>query len=342
MVVHIAVFEEGMKRREILILLIVGMAAWVMGIMWRNFSFRSPNKKQLIRQDTAEIFIWMPPDTNTIPHTVEGDLIRYGRLLIVHTARYLGPKGTIANISNGMNCQNCHLSAGTLPFANNFSLVATTYPKYRARNDRVESIAFRVNACMKRSLNGKPLDTHSREMKAMVAYLSWVGKNVPPHAKVWGSGTAKMSYLKRAADPARGQKVFVAFCQKCHGAQGEGLWIDSLGEYQYPPLWGMHSYNTGAGIYRISLFAAFVKNNMPFGTSYLHPQLSDEQAWDVAAFVNSQPRPMYPDLMHDWPRIADKPLDYPYGPYADSFTEKQHKYGPFEEMKKRYASEHAH
>ncbi|TRZ75539.1 MAG: cytochrome C, partial [Chitinophagaceae bacterium] len=27
---------------------------------------------------------------------------------------------------------------------------------------------------------------------------------------------------------------------------------------------------------------------------------------------------------------ATKPVDYPFGPYADTFSEQQHKFGPFE------------
>ena len=66
---------------------------------------------------------------------------------------------------------------------------------------------------------------------------------------------------------------------------------------------------------------------MPFGTDYHDPKLTDEEAWDVAAFVNSQPRPKK-DLSKDWPKIAGKPVDHPFGPYADKFTEQEHKYGP--------------
>jgi thiosulfate dehydrogenase len=28
--------------------------------------------------------------------------------------------------------------------------------------------------------------------------------------------------------------------------------------------------------------------------------------------------------------LATKPFDYPFGPYADTFSVAQHKYGPFE------------
>ena len=68
---------------------------------------------------------------------------------------------------------------------------------------------------------------------------------------------------------------------------------------------------------------------MPQGVNWDTPQLSDEEAWDVAAFVNSQQRPKK-DLHLDWPKISGKPVDHPFGPYADNFTEQQHKYGPFE------------
>ena len=73
---------------------------------------------------------------------------------------------------------------------------------------------------------------------------------------------------------------------------------------------------------------------MPFGATYINPQLSNEEAWDVAAFVNSQPRP-HKNWDSDWPDITKKPVDYPIGPYTDGFTEWQHKYGPFEPIKRK-------
>ena len=64
----------------------------------------------------------------------EWQLIQYGKELVANTARYLGPKGSVMQVSNGMNCQNCHLDAGTRPWGNNYGAVASTYPKYRARS----------------------------------------------------------------------------------------------------------------------------------------------------------------------------------------------------------------
>lgn len=268
---------------------------------------------------------WEAPDTAGIPRNATGDLIRYGRLLVSKTAEYLGPKGTVKHISNGLNCQNCHLDAGTKPWGNNYGGVSSTYPKYRERSGMVESIEKKINDCFERSMNGRPLDSSSREMRAMVAYMHWLGTNVQKGKKPLGAGLEPVPYMSRAADPERGKTLFVAHCQRCHGADGQGK-INGRG-YEYPPLWGPHSYNTGAGIYRLSKMAAFVKRNMPFD----NPVLTDEEAWDVAAFVNSQPRPVK-DTRQDWPDLATKPVDHPFGPYTDSFSEWQHKYGPWKNI----------
>jgi thiosulfate dehydrogenase len=73
--------------------------------------------------------------------------------------------------------------------------------------------------------------------------------------------------------------------------------------------------------------------NMPQGVSYVSPQLTDEEAWDVAAFINTQSRPDM-NIQKDWPDISKKPFDHPFGPYADAFSEQQHKLGPFGPIKK--------
>ncbi|MBI1783278.1 MAG: c-type cytochrome [Sphingobacteriales bacterium] len=271
---------------------------------------------------------WQAPETDALQYNEEGNLIRYGKDLIANTAYYYGPKGKIAAITNGMNCQNCHIEAGTKPFGNCFSAVASIYPTFRPRSGIVESIEFRVNDCMQRSMNGKTIDSNSKEMKAMVAYLKWLGNNVPHGTKPVGAGTKDLNYLSRAADPAKGKIVYDAVCQRCHGLNGEGQLQWDSSEYIYPPLWGEHSYNNAAGLYRISKLAGFIKSNMPYGITYKDPQLTDEEAWDVAAFIASQPRPEK-KFAQDWPDIKKKSVDFPFGPYADSFTELQHKYGPY-------------
>lgn len=274
--------------------------------------------------------LWMGMDTTLIAHIggEHEELVRYGRELIRNTAFYLGPKGIVAQQTNGMKCQNCHLEAGAQPWGNNYSAVWSTYPKFRERSGTTETVAKRINDCFERSLNGTALDTTSREMQALLAYMQWLGTGIEAKKKPKGSGLAELPFLDRAADPVMGEAIYTAKCESCHQKDGGGV-MSALGStYQYPPLWGEHSYNIGAGLFRLSRFAGYVKNNMPQGVTWENPQLTDEEAWDVAAYVNSQQRPSR-DLSKDWPKVAGKPVDHPFGPHADAFPEEQHKLGPF-------------
>jgi thiosulfate dehydrogenase len=287
----------------------------------------------------ADESAWVGAGKYQIPHTDSGKLIAYGRDLIANTSKYLGPNGSVLQITNGMNCQNCHLEAGTIPWGNNYGSVSSKYPQFRARSGGLETIVKRVSDCMERSLNAdKAVNSSSREMQAIIAYMHWVGKGVPKDTIPKGTGIMKLAYLNRAADPEKGKAVYINKCQRCHGADGLGQKNPDETGYTYPPLWGNNSYNTAAGLYRISRFAGYVKNNMPFGeVTYHKPQLTDEEAWDVAAFVNSQPRPSK-IFKEDWPDISKKPVDHPFGPFADGFSDEQHKYGPYkpiEEARKK-------
>jgi len=150
-------------------------------------------------------------------------------------------------------------------------------------------------------------------MQAIKAYIEWVGKDVKKGAKPKGSGIFDLAFLNRPAGELAGGKLFAAKCQSCHQPQGTGLLNDAKDEYTYPPLWGAHSYNVGAGLYRITRLAGYIKYNMPQGASFSKPALTDEEAWDIAAFINAQPRPDR-NLGKDWPKISEKPVDHPFGP----------------------------
>lgn len=277
---------------------------------------------------------WKAPDTIQLQGKADAVLIRYGRNLIANTASYLGPQGTVGKLTNRMNCQNCHLDAGTRPFANNFSIFYAGFPKKSARSGIKEEAFERINECFERSMNGKAPEKNSREMQAMLAYLKWVGEKPDAPPTLADNSVKKIPYLEVPADPIKGKLVYASRCSSCHGAAGKGLASPDGKAYIYPPLWGSDSYNDGAGMVRIGNFAGFVKNNMPYGTTYQDPKLTDAEAWDVAAFVNTQPRPHF-DSGNDYKNLSKKPIDYPSGPYADSFSEKQHKYGPFIEIEKQ-------
>ena len=317
------------------ILLLVGIAFMKLtGVTNLPSSIPASPEKASIKMDSNFVSLWTAPAEWTMMKLdpEEKKLVQYGKELIAHTSDYLGPKGKIAQISNGMNCQNCHINAGTQPWGNNYFAVEANYPKFRERSGTIENQVKRVNDCFERSLNGKAIDSSSREMKAILAYIKWLGSDVSPKTTPKGSGIFKLKSLKRPSNPEKGRIVYEAKCQSCHQANGEGIRSEDGKSYTYPPLWGNNSYNQGAGLFRISNFAGYVKYNMPLGVSYEKPQLTDEEAWDLGAFVNSQPRPAK-DLSKDWPNIAGKPFDHPFGPYADPFSEKQHKYGPYKPIK---------
>ena len=327
---------------KLLLVIAVLVIALIVLPFYFNEQYDKINEKDMSAANGAiikdTVTYWKSPDIDTITNAKLKEQVNYGKELIAHTAKYLGPNGSVLKISNGMNCQNCHLQAGTVIFGNNYGSVASLYPKFRARSGTVENVYKRVNDCIERSLNGKAIDTSGKEMQAMVAYINFIGSNITKGKKAAGSGFKDLAWLDRAADPEKGLTVYTAKCQSCHQANGEGTFTPDKTEYIYPALWSNNSFNDGAGLYRISNFAKYVKYNMPQGTTYQSPQLTDEEAWDVSAYIISQKRP-HINTPKDWPDVAKKPVDHPFGLYADVFTEKQHKYGPFkpivEEQKKR-------
>jgi len=291
---------------------------------------KAANEENLAENSqSSEPDFWQAPDIGSISDAKLKAQVEYGQELIAHTAKYLGPNGSVMQISNGMNCQNCHLEAGTKAWGNNYAAVYSTYPKYRARSGKQEDIYKRVNDCFERSLNGKPLATNSNEMQAIKAYIEFLGSEVVKGEKPKGTGIYELPYLSRAADPIAGKSLYALKCQSCHQPEGQGLITEGQTEYTYPPLWGKNSYNVGAGLYRLSRMAGYIRYNMPQGASFSNSQLTDEEAWDLAAYINSQVRPKK-DLSADWPKVEEKPVDHPFGPYADNFSESQHKFGPFQ------------
>ncbi|WOH80984.1 c-type cytochrome [Bradyrhizobium sp. BEA-2-5] len=279
--------------------------------------------------------VWTVPEVGALPNDAFGVQVRRGRDLITATYAHIGPE--VADTArrfagNNLACSNCHLAAGTKKFGLPIFGLFELFPQYSARLGAEITIEDRVNSCMVRSMNGRELPNDSVEMQAIVAYIKFLSSGVAAGQILPGLGAGTMPELKRAADPVRGKAIYANSCQTCHNTDGSGirrsLPTTDLG-YVMPPLWGPDSFNNGAGMARLITAANFLHFNMPHGADYLNPQLSVEQAWDVAAFVISQSRPKMAGLDKDFPDLLRKPVDTPYGPYADGFSERQHKYGPF-------------
>ena len=278
---------------------------------------------------------WSVPQIGALPYDAGGMLIRRGHDLITATYAHIGP--AVADTSkryagNNLACSNCHLNAGTKKFGIPLWGLKDLFPQYSFEAGKAITIEDRVNSCMTRSMNGKPLPVDAPEMKAFVAYIDFLSTGAKSGTTLPGLGAGKMPELKRAADPVRGKAVFEKSCAICHQNDGRGVLrnpgLPNFG-YLTPPLWGPDTFNDGAGMATLITIANFVHFNMPNGTSYTVPRLSQQDAWDVGAYVISQPRPKRADLDKDFPDRLAKPVDIPYGPYVDGFSQKQHMYGPF-------------
>jgi thiosulfate dehydrogenase len=239
--------------------------------------------------------LFAPPSPDAIPGDQRGEQIRLGYKIVVDTQDYGRPY-----VGNRLNCTNCHLDAGMNPNTASFVGISRLYPEYRARADRQMTLADRINECFERSMNGKALPPDSSKLQAVVAYIEWLSQNVPPGSAVPWRGIPRLT-SSHIPDLVNGKKQFATKCVFCHGAEGQGTMAA-------PPVWGPHSYNIAAGMARVTVAASFIKSNMPRGWGWT---LTDDEAFDVAAYVNSQPRPDFPGKQHDWPK-GGKPADIPY------------------------------
>ncbi len=282
---------------------------------------------------------WRVPDIAALPADDYGRAVRYGRDLILHTSALIGPDAAdLARryAGNGLECQNCHLDGGTQRFALPLIGIWGLYPAFSGRLDAMQTIADRINDCMERSMNGRPLPGDSEEIKAIEAYLRFLGSDQPTGVPVIGRGAPALPLPNRAADPVHGAEVFQMACAACHQASGAGVRYSLLDRehkqqrYLFPPLWGPDSYNDAAGMSRDITAAWFVHANMPRGITFAYPQLEANDAYDVVAYVNEQPRPHKSGLEHDYPDPWLKPADAAYPPLLGPFPPSQHELGPWQ------------
>jgi thiosulfate dehydrogenase len=180
------------------------------------------------------------------------------------------------------------------------------------------------------------LPRDSVEMIAIEAYINELDKRYAATDKNARAPHEQAAFAEpdRAADPSAGRLVYADRCAICHGDNGQGLLATGHPNdgYLFPPLWGDDSFNDGAGMHRVLTAARFIKARMPLGQA----DLTDDEAFDVAAYINSRSRPAMSGLERDFPDRTAKPVDSPYGPYADPFPQHQHQYGPYRDIRAWY------
>lgn len=234
------------------------------------------------------------PADSLIPEGVEGVSIRRGRALVLHTRDSLPD-----HVGNKLRCTSCHLDGGVRRDAMPLVGVYARFPQYRTRSNIVERMEDRINDCFRRSMNGRALDVEGADMRDIVAWFGWISRDVPVGGTIPGVGMPAVGPLE--PNPAAGAGLYAETCARCHGSDGEGTVIA-------PPVWGDSSYNIGAGMARLRTLAAFLRANMPYD---LPGSLTDQQAYDLAAYVNSRPRPDFADKELDWP-AGNPPPDVAY------------------------------
>jgi thiosulfate dehydrogenase len=202
----------------------------------------------------------------------------FGYNIVMETNRYAGRYA-----GSRLSCTSCHLKGGTQP--DGFPLnVAGVYPKWRSKNGVRNGLGLRIRDCFLYSLNGVMPPEESAEVQAVAAYVNYLseGEVIGRPPKGWGVPT--LPDTGADPNPPRGQVVYKRECAICHGPDGEG-------NGPIPPVWGLNSYNAGAGLSNVQRLAGFIWANMPMGKER---SLTHQEALDVAAFINLQYRAFDP------------------------------------------------
>lgn len=245
----------------------------------------TPSTQARVAEQRAGTRYHVSPADETIPNDKYGDDVRLGKKIFTETwhyaRRYTG---------NGLACANCHLDAGRRAHAGPMWAAYGMYPAYRSKNDRNNTIEDRIQQCFRYSMNGISPAKDTPEIRALVSYIHFLSRGAPVGVEMPGRGYPLIQKTGRDPSPTRGADGYRKKCASCHGDNGKGKERKG-GGYLFPPLWGMDSYNKAAGLARNRLLAGFIKANMPLGQGW---SLSDQEALDIAAYINLQIRPLDP------------------------------------------------
>lgn len=256
---------------------------------------------------------FVPHHEIAIPDDDFGQIIRQGERIFRDT----GAEAR-AFVGNDLRCVNCHLDRGRLGDSAPLWAAYLVYPAYRAKNGHVNTFAERLQGCFRYSMNGKMPPLGDPVLVALESYAAFLARGAPVGVKLPGQGYRKLAKPK-SLDLAHGREVYGAKCALCHGSDGAGQ-ASPDGTVLFPPLWGARSYNWGAGMSSVANAAGFIKANMPLSQGN---SLTDADAWDVAAYIDSRERPQDPrfagDLAATRKAHHDSPYDF-YGQTVDGVT----------------------
>lgn len=238
------------------------------------------------------------------PH--EAEAVKLGFRIARDTRQYASKY-----VGNELSCANCHLNVGQRDRGFPWVGIAGMFPEYRSRDGRLISLEDRISDCFKRSMNGTAPPFDSPEMMAVSAYITWLSDSIPVGVNPPWRGQnriAKENLIPiEKLDIKQGEQLYVRNCSSCHGIDGQGV---QLADAKPGPLWGPQSWNDGAGAARIYTLAGYIRYAMPLTVP---GSLSDEESQQVAAYINSHPRPVYAGKAKDYPE-SGAPIDAVYYP----------------------------
>ncbi len=270
-----------------------------------------PTSAPAKKQTAADVYAWVdgkpniPDPPKDYPPGELGRMVKLGEDIIYHTHTHPLTKDLVGD---NLDCTSCHIDGGKAKTLGTFIGTAAAFPAYSKREKTVQTLQDRINNCFMRSMNGTRPIIDTEASVAMAAYVTWLSEGLPIqmnpkkpinpfYTKVWIN--KKLVPLAKKAtheNYLNGQKLYQQKCAVCHGEDGQGKVQD--GKILYPPIWGDKSFNTGAGLAHPTKMATWLQFNMPPGG----PKLSDQEAVDIAIYVDAQPHPDFDLKEHLLPR----------------------------------------
>lgn len=220
-----------------------------------------------------------PPQRAAVPLTKVGAAILQGRAIFDHTRRMV-PRYA----GNQLSCDDCHIAEGRLAGAGPMWGAAGLYPRFY--DGRLVTLGQRIGAAFVHDEGGAKPSLAGGVIVDLLAYIHWMSRGAPIGVALSGRGYPSVPVPPVIPDPATGSRIYAMQCALCHGRHGGG---EDMGQtVVFPPVWGAGSYSQQSALARLPVAAAFLRATMPYGEPH---SLSVVEAYDLAAFLNTKPRP---------------------------------------------------